>query len=57
MHVQLNKEHSVAKSSSATPTPPDAYERMAIRVQKIINSPTPESQGSLDLPFAGRARG
>jgi hypothetical protein len=38
MHVQLIKEHSVAKSSSAALTPPDAYERLAIRVQKIINS-------------------
>ncbi len=38
MRVQLIKEYSVAKSSSAAPTPPDAYERLAIRVQKIINS-------------------
>ncbi|AYF49872.1 DUF1654 domain-containing protein [Pseudomonas aylmerensis] len=38
MCVQLIKEYSVAKSSSAAPTPPDAYERLAIRVQKIINS-------------------
>nr|WP_251029499.1 DUF1654 domain-containing protein [Pseudomonas fluorescens] len=38
MFVQLNKDHSVAKPSSAAPTPPDAYERLAIRVQKIINS-------------------
>nr|WP_262417296.1 DUF1654 domain-containing protein [Pseudomonas sp. SH10-3B] len=38
MHVQPIKEYSVAKSSSAAPTPPDAYERLAIRVQKIINS-------------------
>ncbi|MFN3354839.1 MAG: DUF1654 domain-containing protein [Pseudomonas sp.] len=28
----------MAKSSSAAPTPPDAYERLAVRVQKIINS-------------------
>ncbi|WP_178128850.1 DUF1654 domain-containing protein [Pseudomonas sp. ADAK18] len=28
----------MAKPSSAAPTPPDAYERLAIRVQKIINS-------------------
>jgi len=28
----------VAKPSSAVPTTPDAYERLAIRVQKIINS-------------------
>ena len=28
----------MAKSSSAALTPPDAYERLAIRVQKIINS-------------------
>ena len=38
MHVQLTKENSVAKPSSAALTPPDAYERLAIRVQKIINS-------------------
>lgn len=38
MHAQQTKEYSVAKSSSATPTPPDAYERLALRVQKIINS-------------------
>ncbi|NWC87247.1 DUF1654 domain-containing protein [Pseudomonas reactans] len=38
MCVQLTKEYSVAKSSSATSTSPDAYERLAIRVQKIINS-------------------
>ncbi|PRA33735.1 hypothetical protein CQZ99_10030 [Pseudomonas poae] len=38
MHIQLIKELSVAKSSSAAPTPPDAYQRLAIRVQKIINS-------------------
>ena len=28
----------MAKSSSAAQTPPGAYERLAIRVQKIINS-------------------
>jgi len=28
----------VAKPSSAVPTTPDAYERLAVRVQKIINS-------------------
>lgn len=38
MHVQLNKEYSVAKPSSAVPKAPDAYECLAIRVQKIINS-------------------
>jgi hypothetical protein len=38
MHVQPTKEYSVAKSSSAAPNPPDAYERLATRVQKIINS-------------------
>nr|WP_240202384.1 DUF1654 domain-containing protein [Pseudomonas sp. ICBG1301] len=38
MCVQNIKEFSVAKSSSAAPTPPDAYERLALRVQKIINS-------------------
>ncbi|KWU48284.1 hypothetical protein AWV77_25445 [Pseudomonas palleroniana] len=38
MCVQPTKEFSVAKSSSAAPTPPDAYERLALRVQKIINS-------------------
>ena len=38
MFVQLTKDSSVAKPSAATPTPPDAYQRLAIRVQKIINS-------------------
>ncbi|WP_348751043.1 DUF1654 domain-containing protein [Pseudomonas rhodesiae] len=28
----------MAKSSSAAPTLPNAYERLAVRVQKIINS-------------------
>ncbi|PYC06391.1 hypothetical protein DMX04_00725 [Pseudomonas koreensis] len=36
MHVQLNKDNLVATSPAA----PDAYERMGMRVQKIINSPT-----------------
>ncbi len=36
MHVQLNKDNHVATSPAA----PDAYERMGMRVQKIINSPT-----------------
>ncbi|PHH39686.1 DUF1654 domain-containing protein [Pseudomonas fluorescens] len=36
MHVQLNKDNLVATS----PDTPDAYERMGMRVQKIINSPT-----------------
>ena len=36
MHVQLNKDNLVATSPDA----PDAYERMGMRVQKIINSPT-----------------
>lgn len=36
MHVQLNKDNLVATSSDA----PDTYERMGMRVQKIINSPT-----------------
>lgn len=36
MHVQLNKDNLVATS----PDVPDAYERMGMRVQKIINSPT-----------------
>lgn len=36
MHVQLNKDNLVATS----PPAPDAYERMGMRVQKIINSPT-----------------
>lgn len=36
MHVQLNKDNFVATSPAA----PDAYERMGMRVQKIINSPT-----------------
>ncbi|MEE9680276.1 hypothetical protein DMX03_20815 [Pseudomonas koreensis] len=35
MHVQLNKDNLVATSPAA----PDAYERMGMRVQKIINSP------------------
>ncbi|ROM46122.1 hypothetical protein BK648_15875 [Pseudomonas poae] len=35
MCVQPIKETSVANSSSAAP---DAYERLALRVQKIINS-------------------
>lgn len=38
MFVQLNKDYSVAKPSSAALTPPDAYERLAVRIQKIINS-------------------
>ena len=36
MHVQLNKDNLVA----TPPDAPDAYERMGMRVQKIINSPT-----------------
>ncbi|WP_150741503.1 DUF1654 domain-containing protein [Pseudomonas fluorescens] len=36
MHVQFNKDNLVATSPAA----PDAYERMGMRVQKIINSPT-----------------
>ncbi|MCW0920895.1 DUF1654 domain-containing protein [Pseudomonas glycinis] len=36
MHVQLNKDNLVATSPAAS----DAYERMGMRVQKIINSPT-----------------
>lgn len=36
MHVQLNKDNPVATTSAS----PDAYQRMGIRVQKIINSPT-----------------
>ncbi|MDI2594953.1 DUF1654 domain-containing protein [Pseudomonas sp. 681] len=36
MHVQLNKDNSVA----TTPVSPDTYQRMGMRVQKIINSPT-----------------
>jgi len=36
MHVQLNKDNLVATSPAA----PDPYERMGMRVQKIINSPT-----------------
>ena len=28
----------MSKHSAATPTPPGAYERMGIRIQKIINS-------------------
>ncbi|WP_429527349.1 DUF1654 domain-containing protein [Pseudomonas frederiksbergensis] len=34
MHVQLNKDNSVASTS----TSPDSYQRMGVRVQKIINS-------------------
>ncbi len=36
MHVQLIEDNSVATTSAA----PDAYARMGLRVQKIINSPT-----------------
>jgi hypothetical protein len=39
MHVQLNKDCSVAKTSAAATTPPSSYERLGLRVQKIINSP------------------
>ncbi|QJI41049.1 DUF1654 domain-containing protein [Pseudomonas sp. ADAK2] len=34
MHVQLNKGNSVASTSAS----PDSYQRMGVRVQKIINS-------------------
>ncbi|RON31327.1 hypothetical protein BK661_17860 [Pseudomonas frederiksbergensis] len=34
--VQLNKDNSVATTSVS----PDTYERLGMRVQKIINSPT-----------------
>ncbi len=34
MHVQLNKDNPVVTTSAS----PDAYQRMGIRVQKIINS-------------------
>ncbi|KAA0994876.1 DUF1654 domain-containing protein [Pseudomonas sp. ANT_J12] len=34
MHVQLNKDNSVASPSAS----PDSFERMGLRVQKIINS-------------------
>jgi hypothetical protein len=34
MPVQLNKDNSVA----TTPASPDSYQRMGVRVQKIINS-------------------
>ncbi len=37
MHVQLNKDNSVATTSVS----PDTYERLGMRVQKIINSPPP----------------
>lgn len=30
----------MSKQSAATPAAPNAYERMGIRIQKIINSPT-----------------
>ncbi|MDR8364094.1 MULTISPECIES: DUF1654 domain-containing protein [Pseudomonas] len=36
MPVQLNKDNSVA----ITPVSPDTYERLGMRVQKIINSPS-----------------
>ncbi|KTC32865.1 MAG: DUF1654 domain-containing protein [Pseudomonas sp.] len=36
MCVQLNKDCSVA----STPTPLSSYERLGVRIQKIINSPT-----------------
>ncbi|MBK5309396.1 MULTISPECIES: DUF1654 domain-containing protein [unclassified Pseudomonas] len=36
MYAQLNKDNSVATPSVS----PDAYERLGMRVQKIINSPT-----------------
>ena len=39
MHVQLNKDYPVATTSAATSNPPGAYERLGLRVQKIINSP------------------
>ncbi|MGA8138325.1 MAG: DUF1654 domain-containing protein [Pseudomonas gingeri] len=38
MHVQLIKDCSVANSTSSSATP-STYERMGLRVQKIINSP------------------
>lgn len=38
MCVQLIEEYTVAKPASAVPAPPDAYQSLAIRVQKIINS-------------------
>ncbi|MFJ7795945.1 DUF1654 domain-containing protein [Pseudomonas sp. NPDC096950] len=34
MPVQLNKDNSVANTSAS----PDSYQRMGVRVQKIINS-------------------
>ncbi|WP_212810806.1 DUF1654 domain-containing protein [Pseudomonas sp. Ost2] len=39
MHVQLIKDCSVANPTSASAAP-SSYERMGLRVQKIINSPT-----------------
>ncbi|KZN21275.1 MULTISPECIES: DUF1654 domain-containing protein [Pseudomonas] len=36
MSVQLNKDNSVATTSVS----PDTYERLGMRIQKIINSPT-----------------
>lgn len=38
MHVQLIKDSSVAKT--ITVSAPSSYERLGVRVQKIINSPT-----------------
>ncbi|WP_416195200.1 DUF1654 domain-containing protein [Pseudomonas sp. DC1.2] len=42
MHVQLNKDNSVTSTSAS----PDVYERMGMRVQKIINSPTAQKAKS-----------
>ncbi|WP_397453964.1 DUF1654 domain-containing protein [Pseudomonas sp. NA-150] len=39
MHVQLIKDFIVANPSAASSVP-GSYERLGVRVQKIINSPT-----------------
>ena len=36
----------MAKSSAASPSLPTSYERMGVRVQKIINSPTAQKAKS-----------
>ena len=38
IHVQLNNDSPVA-TSQANSNPPGSYERMGLRIQKIINSP------------------
>ncbi|PLP86852.1 hypothetical protein CYD26_22775 [Pseudomonas sp. FFUP_PS_473] len=45
MHIQQNKERSVATTSSAS-TPAGSYEQLGLRIQKIINSPTAQKARS-----------